>query len=61
MPASWPVVVLNVAHDGLFWIWKVKGSLSASVAEGAKVYAALAVISVIGAPLIVGARFALAG
>src|SRR5882724_7620104 len=34
VPDSWPVVVLNVAHDGLLMMLKVSLSLSASAADG---------------------------
>ena len=36
VPASRPVVGLNVAHDGRFWMLKVSTSPFASVAEGWK-------------------------
>jgi hypothetical protein len=36
VPESWPVTVLNAAHTGLFWIWKLSWSPSASLAAGLK-------------------------
>ena len=36
VPDRRPVVVLNVAHDGLFWIEKASVSSSGSDAEGWK-------------------------
>jgi len=59
VPASWPVVVLNDAHDGLFAMLKVSLLPSASEAEGVKLYAVPELTEVAGEPLIVGSAFAL--
>jgi hypothetical protein len=36
VPESWPVAALNCAHSGLFWMLKLRVSLSASAALGTK-------------------------
>src|SRR5690606_24427876 len=59
VPLSCPLVVLNVAHAGLFAIENVSLSPSASDAVGRKLYAAPTSTVVAGDPPIVGARFGL--
>jgi hypothetical protein len=54
VPDSWPVLVLKLAHEGLFRIEKVRGLPAGSLALGVKLYAAPTVADVAGAPLIVG-------
>jgi hypothetical protein len=56
VPESWPVVVLKLAHDGLFAIEYVSVSPSASAAVGRKLYALFTPTDVAGVPEIVGAR-----
>jgi hypothetical protein len=57
VPESRPLDVLNVAHDGLFEMLKVSGSLFASRAVGVKLYATLTCADVGGVPVMVGAEF----
>jgi hypothetical protein len=57
VPESRPVDVLNAAHDGLFAMLKVSGSLFASRAVGVKLYATPTCPVVGGVPVIVGAEF----
>src|SRR6185503_15238233 len=57
VPASRPVVVLNVAQLGRFAIAKVSVPPSGSLAAGVKAYAVPTVAVVGGVPEIVGARF----
>jgi hypothetical protein len=57
VPESRPVVGLNVAQEGRFWMLKVSTSPSASVAEGWKLYASPVVTVVAGEPDIVGVLF----
>ena len=56
VPERRPVVVLKVAHDGLFWMLKASVLPSGSEAEGWKLYACPTFADVTGVPLIVGAR-----
>ena len=51
------MIVLNVAHTGLFWIWNTSGSPFASLAAGLKEYMLLAVTVGVVLPVIVGAAF----
>ncbi len=60
VPDSRPVLVLNVAQLGRFWMLYVSVSPSASAPLGWKVYAEPALTLVAGVPEIVGARFAAA-
>ena len=57
VPASRPVVVLNVAQLGRFAIAKVSVAPSGSLASGETAYAAPSVAVVGGGPEIVGGRF----
>ena len=57
VPESLPVVVLNVAHVGLFWMLYMSVSPSGSAPDGWKLYAEPAITLVAGEPEIVGARF----
>jgi hypothetical protein len=57
VPESLPVDVLNVAHDGLFEMLNVSGSLFASLAVGVKLYATPVLAVVEGVPPIFGAEF----
>src|SRR6185369_7864889 len=53
VPESWPVAVLNVAHDGLLSMLNASASLFASIATGMNVYAVPTFAVVTGVPEIV--------
>ena len=57
VPESLPDVVLNAAHEGLFWMLNVSASPLGSLAVGVKLYAVPTLPLVTGAPVIVGAVF----
>src|SRR5262245_33406420 len=57
MPCNCPVVVLNVAHAGLFVIENVSASPSRSVAVGVNAYCTPTDALVGAVPLIVGGEF----
>jgi hypothetical protein len=59
VPEILPVVVLNVAQEGLLAIEKVSASPLASVAVGWKLYRLFAFNEVLGVPLIFGAELPL--
>jgi hypothetical protein len=59
VPASLPVEVLNVAHDGLLRIENVSGLPSGSLAVGWKEYAVPTLAVLGGVPVMVGDLFAL--
>jgi hypothetical protein len=55
VPDSLPFEVLNVAHEGRFWMLNVSVSPLGSLAVGVNEYAVPATVDVRGVPLIVGA------
>jgi hypothetical protein len=60
VPDSRPVAVLNVAHEGRFWMLKVSALPSGSEALGWKLYSNPITVDSSGVPEIVGGRFACA-
>jgi hypothetical protein len=54
VPLNRPVVVLNIAQTGLFWMLNLSGSLSASLAVGWNEYACPTATVVAGVPEILG-------